>query len=405
MCLLVVKPKGVDLPKEKYLWNGKMKNQDGMGMAYWKAGTNIVKIKKDIEIFYDFWKFIQENITKEDAAMFHFRLATHGLKDAGNRHPFPLSKDKKELRNTNFEYPFAVAHNGVLTQYSDRTKELSDTQQFIEEILSDEIIKTNLNNPTIQILIDHYLSNDRLAILDNNGFFNTWGSWEKEGDILFSNGGYKDYPTSIHRACGFTNYNRHWEDDALERSKAVKSLPAPESKDFSKKKGKGKGRNADCPYCGKFKWLFPIFIKEKDEEVDMCKECRKIYKDNQMDLDALDLDDEETKSPCDSCKELFDAEELNDCMGFHICDDCIEASSLQEFLLKEEKIKDKKESKLLVEKYEENYNKINWDKEKKDLDEKEKGKNPAQENPIENKETENKNEKSSLITEETKTLG
>ena len=117
MCMIVVKDKGVKLPKDEYLKNGASKNSDGIGICYRKKGEKKVTIKKDFKDVNALNKWLKENIGEEDQLIIHFRLATSGKRDAGNRHPFPITENKLLLRKNNLKKRFAVAHNGVINKY------------------------------------------------------------------------------------------------------------------------------------------------------------------------------------------------------------------------------------------------------------------------------------------------
>jgi len=189
MCMITVKYHGSELPKDEHLVEASLRNKDGIGVCYWKFGTTDVHIKKDFGDVNKMIMWLKENITKEDVCIIHFRLATHGLVDVGNRHPFPITKNKELLRKVELVCQSAVAHNGVLSQYGEH-KKFSDTQKFVLEILAEETIKNNLDNEKIRKLIGTYIGNDKLAILSNNGTVYLFGQWLKEGDILYSNDGY-----------------------------------------------------------------------------------------------------------------------------------------------------------------------------------------------------------------------
>jgi len=118
MCLIIAKNSKVNLPPIKYLKNADFYNPHGMGIAYWKYGSKEVFIKKDFKNIKPFIKWFKKNISKKDACIIHFRFATSGLVDNGNRHPFPLTKNSSILRRENFKCKVAVAHNGIINQYS-----------------------------------------------------------------------------------------------------------------------------------------------------------------------------------------------------------------------------------------------------------------------------------------------
>jgi hypothetical protein len=200
MCLIAVKPYGTDLPDKQKLKNGYEANKDGAGIAYWRKNKRI-KIKKDFESFEDFYTYLAENIKKEDSVIIHFRLATHGLVDKGNRHPFPITKNKKRLRTLKLTCGQAVAHNGVIDGY--KHKKFSDTQKFILDILADPKIKNNLKSKTIQKILSRYIDGDRLAILDSDGSIILLGEFIEDSGCLYSN---RDFRRSIKVITGYKKW-------------------------------------------------------------------------------------------------------------------------------------------------------------------------------------------------------
>lgn len=187
--MISVKPIGANIPEKKYLQNGYKKNKDGLGIAIWKKNS-LVHIKKDFNTFEDFYRYLQKNVNQEDIALIHFRLATHGLKDKGNRHPFPITRNKNRLRILDLKCKQAIVHNGVITGYSH--KKYSDTQKFILDILSDAKIKNNLTNRVIQKMISSYIGSDRLAIVDTDGTLIMIGEFVEQDGCFYSNDNYKD---------------------------------------------------------------------------------------------------------------------------------------------------------------------------------------------------------------------
>lgn len=190
MCLIAVKNKGVELPKRDSLYNGYQNNPDGVGIAILKENKNLIYIKKDFPKFNDFYKWASENIKRNDIAIIHFRQATSGNTDMGNRHPFPIARNRLLLRKTNLLCRFAVAHNGVISDYSYKTGKYSDTQKFVVDILSN--LKYKLDNLGVQKLLSRYIAGDKLAIINSlKRKVILIGNYVEDKGIFYSNDGYK----------------------------------------------------------------------------------------------------------------------------------------------------------------------------------------------------------------------
>jgi len=299
MCIISVKIKGFDLPKEEHLRNCESRNKDGMGIAYLKEGKNEVIIKKDFKDLEEFIKWFYDNIKKEDTCVIHFRYATHGLVDSGNRHPFPVTKNTGLLRETNVVCQMAVAHNGVISQYGTHVT-FSDTQKFIMDILADDVVKDNISNPTVRKLVSNFLSGDRMAVLMNTGIVYMWGSWVKEGELYYSNDGFRTASPMINIQQAWSKYNE-------------REL---------------------CDGCGELKHV--KIIDENDKFLVLCKPCRKKYRKGTLILKPITLlkststYDEElekltlSEEQCESCLTWKEKSEIVIYYGHRICSRCLE---------------------------------------------------------------------------------
>jgi len=115
MCILIIKPKGVDVPTQSEINTAFENNNDGFGMAYSSSGDDKVTIKKGaltIEKVYEMLDSVSRPKSKN--MVLHFRIATEGAICPGNCHPFPLTNSNKFLQATNIECDVAVGHNGIL---------------------------------------------------------------------------------------------------------------------------------------------------------------------------------------------------------------------------------------------------------------------------------------------------
>lgn len=190
MCIIICKPEGVDFPSLEILETCEIANPDGAGIAY--IENEKVVIKKDFKSAFDLHSFTNGLSTKAPAII-HFRIATSGKVDMGNRHPFPLSPVLSDLRALNITTDMAMAHHGILFDMPKLSKK-SDTQLFIIEALCDPLIKNNLNNIAVQNLIELFFqaSNSKCAILDGktNKLF-MFGDFISDSGLFFSSTVYK----------------------------------------------------------------------------------------------------------------------------------------------------------------------------------------------------------------------
>jgi len=191
MCMIISKPKNVKLPKEEYILESSYSNSDGIGIMYIKDNEKQVHLKKDFKDVYELLDFLDDNITEKDILVIHFRYATSGRTDKGNRHPFPITRNMKRLRKTKLVCDRAIAHNGVISKYHGH-KKYSDTQKFIMGFLADMNIRKTLNHKKTKKRIKNFIKDDRLSILTSDDGLILIGQHIKANDnCYYSNGGYK----------------------------------------------------------------------------------------------------------------------------------------------------------------------------------------------------------------------
>lgn len=277
MCVIVAKPTGSALPDAETLSNCEFSNRDGIGIA-WTDSKGIVRIKKDFAGLDAFNAWLPVNVSKADACLIHFRMATHGAVIEGLRHPFPVSKSTEELLQVEAETDIAMAHNGVLA-YEDKKGNLSDTAIFIRDVLADPGVRSNIRgNPAIEQLISGTIgSHNKLAFLYGDGMVWLFGEFEKEKGLCFSNSQYK-WGNSF----GFGNSSRE--------------------RDYTDLNHWRRGKNMD--YCFKCFQEFPVkklYVYHHENEIKgnvdyVCGKCK---------YGALDK-----QKKCDLCLEFVPANEI-----------------------------------------------------------------------------------------------
>jgi len=131
MCVIIVKPAGVKMPSLTVLekmWNC---NRDGAGLAISnKRNVTIDKGFMNFESLKDYYERKQLASMTYKLVVVHFRIGTHGLKDGGNTHPFPLAGTPEQIRQLELTANEAIFHNGVFS-LDVTEKHVSDTGQFI----------------------------------------------------------------------------------------------------------------------------------------------------------------------------------------------------------------------------------------------------------------------------------
>ena len=144
MCLIVVKPKGIELPEQKDLDQWFRDHPDGFGLAFAHQGkVQILKGAMTIEAMHGLIEQMKSALEptspKKVNLVLHFRQATHGALTPSNCHPFPLTSCQEALSALSVSTSSAVAHNGVVWFGTELGEDLlqgkTDTQRFIEDVL------------------------------------------------------------------------------------------------------------------------------------------------------------------------------------------------------------------------------------------------------------------------------
>jgi len=343
MCIAVIKPKGVQMPDRETLSNCFTSNPHGAGFAYNRNG--ITYIVKGLMSFVDFYEELKKhNLSNEENVFLHFRIATHGLRDGGNTHPFPIVKNFSDMRKTRQEYRgFCLIHNGVFNYGSETMKSydandiISDTMLFAK-MVADELetipneyntefsdtskeralafeLKNiqNRNNKILNASIEKGISYSKIAIMDENGDYIKFGDWIEDNGVFYSNHGYSGYGRYGRSYSYNSSYNTRgarcnslissyssWNDDGYGL------LPSERFQSRYSKKKKRK-RKEFCEYCQKYKRHYSIF----DNGEVICSDCEEQY----------------LKSTCQGCGKIFDDDDM---ATKNFCYDCFYGSEESE---------------------------------------------------------------------------
>ncbi len=180
MCIAIYKPKGIAI-KRSTLLNCNLNNPDGAGYMYVDEGK--LHIKKGYFTFAEFWYDYSRDAEKYRKSPFliHFRIATSGLLDNTNCHPFRISK------TTGF------IHNGIFFDLNNISGLLSDTILFRNRFLRD-LPEDWMDNTAICNLIENYVKENQSKIVFLNTDMEHWivgdgywsrGAWYSNSTYMF----------------------------------------------------------------------------------------------------------------------------------------------------------------------------------------------------------------------------
>lgn len=191
MCVILVKERGIELPTKDILESCWKRNPDGAGFMF--NDCDKVVIMKGFMTFEEFYLRLQTANEfyhlKEKGLVIHFRIATSGLKDKGNCHPYPISNDNLDLRKSFITTELGIAHNGIIRSYNGKDKILNDTQLFIKNDLFElnSLDKKFYKNLIFQSMIERLIDGSRLVFLNKKGEIIKLGNWFQDGNYYFSN--------------------------------------------------------------------------------------------------------------------------------------------------------------------------------------------------------------------------
>lgn len=187
MCVIILKPAGVEAPNYEIFHACWETNPDGFGYAV--ADGKSVTLSKGYMNSAAAWGAVH-NIPTELSAILHFRIGTSGKNDGPTCHPYPVSNIDDELRATELEgLPMAVAHNGVIGKGQGL---LNDTQLWVKHKLSTlHKEEGGFNLVTAQLILDLSAEaySSRFSLLLASGEILRSGKWHEylKTGLLFSN--------------------------------------------------------------------------------------------------------------------------------------------------------------------------------------------------------------------------
>lgn len=223
MCIAIGKLKGVDVPSKETLRTCFENNNDGAGFAF--AYNNMVHIKKGYMDFEGFWNafhaYDEKYHFKDLGVLIHFRIATHGSRDASMTHPFPVTSDDGALKKIEYHSDYAVVHNGIISLTSstaNRALGLSDTAIFIKDYLTPISYNYNWFYTKTNMELIYKLIDSKMAILNSNGDIIFTNGFVEDNGVMYSNNTYKEnrvrnysynynsnYKNTTHNAYGATS--------------------------------------------------------------------------------------------------------------------------------------------------------------------------------------------------------
>ena len=158
MCMLCVIPPNTT-PSRSKLENSALNNPHGFGFAIVVPEENRIIVSKTMNADESINQFLEARAKYQTGhALWHARIATSGVVDITNCHPFVLP-DEKHPETT------YIGHNGMLDVYEPKGETRSDTRIFVEDLLPAMGGVKALDNPQVWNLLNEFTRGSKVCVL------------------------------------------------------------------------------------------------------------------------------------------------------------------------------------------------------------------------------------------------
>lgn len=238
MCVIITKTAEQKKPTKEFLEKAWKTNPDGAGFMYTKDRQVI--ISKGFMDFKSFYKAV-EKLPENAPIVYHFRIATHGARNAKGTHPFPITSKPWLLQKSRLITDIGVAHNGIISMCTKYTTEqnpydLSDTQLFIKDYLTriTQIKDWNKSDKTLNMIGE--LIRSKMTLLDKNGSITYIGDFVEVDGYKCSNNYFKPtYKTTSYSSSpysySYSNYLDTTYEEPIEIPKELEDVLYIEKED------------------------------------------------------------------------------------------------------------------------------------------------------------------------------
>lgn len=183
MCIIMIKPKGVDFPSTKIIRTMFENNPDGFSIVY-SEGGEAPKVHRTMceEAAIRIYETIKTRCDAEDTNLFiHARIATHGTIKISNCHGWRDAKTG-----------IVFAHNGVLDIKA--KDDWTDSETFFRQIFIP--VYRNGGWKFANEAINAFIGTSKFVFMDRFGNLYYSGTYNKCDGVMYSNYSYMDYSLS-----------------------------------------------------------------------------------------------------------------------------------------------------------------------------------------------------------------
>lgn len=163
MCVIIVCPKGVDLPSKNILDKARSFNRDGFGFV---SESDYFRTMD----FNAFYKRLKRR-NKNENLIIHMRYATHGSVKVENCHPF-------------YDNGVYFAHNGILNVGP--IKDMTDSETAFKTEISDYMAMYGYNSDSFDDSCRELAGGSKFAFM-NDGKIKLIGTYYEVDGVYYSN--------------------------------------------------------------------------------------------------------------------------------------------------------------------------------------------------------------------------
>lgn len=228
MCVIVLKPAGIELPSKDMIKKYWVDNPDGAGFSVTPKGSSLTHVEKGFLTLKHFYKYLGRSVNSiDDLVVLHFRWATHGYRSAGHTHPFPVSKLRAKLEQLKYDADTVVFHNGII-KMKNQPKTWSDTMFYVGGVLA-YADKLDMKKIAVQT------KGSRICIIQDGKPALLGDGWKEKDGLWYSNLSWENSKRSMVYYSGGSSVFQEMSDDEWNvhlRNIAKKSMDNPVKKPY-----------------------------------------------------------------------------------------------------------------------------------------------------------------------------
>ena len=164
MCVIIIKPKGVEMPPKSELMLAFQTNPHGCGFV---SSNGVYVRTMRFNVLYESLRHVGKN----DACIIHFRYATHGSPKVSNCHPFKKGD-------------IYFAHNGVI--HIPTKDDMTDSETEFNKVLYPAAAKYGIESDKFGQIVYQEIGYSKFAFMQNGRIW-LFGRFIEYNGLYYSN--------------------------------------------------------------------------------------------------------------------------------------------------------------------------------------------------------------------------